>query len=438
MNKKGSTLVMAIVLVALMSVLALGLFTIIVSDKKQVVQQDDYMQCYYIARAGTDAVAEHIINNPLEIESFSAKSDDGNLDGDGDFDNDDKIDVSSLVHLGNGNFETYVIQKDWNDDGTISEVEIVSTGYVGNRSKTVSLNLKQPEFNSAIFSDESFSLDLTDIIHGHVGSNGAIHGNAKERLDDDENYEYMEVDIKSWAIPSVDSVSAPIDVGTDFVFDSLLVNPPNDLIWDTDLNDSNKSIEALLDDIEGLPYYDVDDVYPLEYDSIEINNPSTSGITTFNTLPSDYVEDPDDPIVPVGSIGTGHHMVVVVRNGEIDPLKPDAYFKSHVQVLGNYSVFICVDEGAFLKIQTPNELGPIYNPDQLVIILGKGATLELQTPAILNARIIGPEAEVQLKSGTVNGSIIAGEFVGGSNCNVIYVETDFDYLAVGFSRVEWK
>jgi hypothetical protein len=71
-NNKGSTLVMLVLILAILSVLGTSLLSISVNENKLAIKEHDYQQAYYIARAGAEATAKYLSNNHIGIASLNS------------------------------------------------------------------------------------------------------------------------------------------------------------------------------------------------------------------------------------------------------------------------------------------------------------------------------------------------------------------------------
>lgn len=276
MNKRGSSLVMTIFLVMLLSVMALSLFTIMVSDKKQVVQQEDKMQSYYLARSGADVVAEYIIENPSRL--------------------------SSIVTAGTGNFSfgdineysVLSVSAEYYDSpfaGEAKSVLINSIGHVDNRVDELSLLLERITMDHAIFSEHDIDLGAMDVVDGDVGSNGSITGDPNTRIGDD--YEYMDMTIHTQAFPNY-SDEVDIDENSDYTFtvqnsdiDNIHLNLPSGTIT-FEVPNEDDEISLVVDD-----FYAKGDIV------IEGDGRVTLYIKTIANFqtPSMTVGDPDQLII---------------------------------------------------------------------------------------------------------------------------------------------
>lgn len=391
MNKKGSTLIMTIFLVMLLSVLALALFTVAVSDKQQVIQQDDQMQSYYVARAGADAVAEFIILNPLEVFKMNGVE-------------------SDEFSIGAGTVKVTPTVISTHSDGTASKIELLSVGTVEDRSKSVTLTLGHLAMDHAIFTNDDLDVLGMEAVTGDLGSNGSItdekNGVPIDGRDGHDNNEYMDITPISWGIPNVDILTSDLTENSAFTFNDSVEEFGAVISFDSTKPSIEYMIEGLYDALGIDTYVTSTAVATIaEYDNIRLNLPSDT--ITFDTTNGD---------------------VILIINDDLQ-------LKGDLAIVGNNKVIICVNNIG--DVYTPNQYN-IDDPDQLLFYLAPGAKFTFQTPAVMNARIIGPEATVYMSSGILNGSIIAGTFEGKGQSQVHYVESIYDHLITGFSRLEWK
>lgn len=403
MNKRGSTLIMTIFLVMLMSVLTLALFIIAVTDKKQVVQQDDQMQSYYVARSGADAVAEFIILNPLEINT---------LDGH----------TSDAYTIGNGSVVVTPTITSEHADGTASEVHLLSVGSVENRTKTVELILETVNLDHAIFCEDDLDVSGLDVVEGDLGSNGSITVGDCDRGVDDEEEEYMNINIPSWGAPSVNPFTSDLTWNDDYTFDANIeeadailtfLKPSIHGMITPELRSTTDVLASDVPDIEAADFYTktdtgIDNLAVIaEYDRIRLNMPADTKELVFDTTLGDILIIVDDLELKgtIRAIGTGKVIFYVKNIGDV---------------------------------YTPNQYGFSDDPDRLLFYLAPGVKFTFQTPGTMYGRIIGPEANVYMSSGNLYGSIVAGSFEGKGNGEVHYVDSSYEYLVTGFVRSEWK
>ncbi|MBI9014339.1 MAG: hypothetical protein JEZ08_19025 [Clostridiales bacterium] len=221
MNKRGSTLVMAILLVAVMSIFALALFTITVTDKKIVVQQDDNIQSYYLARTGADTVAYYIMNHPDRLSLLSDKE-------------------SAAVDYGNG---SYVVEVDEVVAG--KDIVLTSIGTVEGQETTMQLSLTRITMDHAIFTEDALDVHNMGFVEGKLGSNLTVRdydnqGDLIAGRNPDETDEYMNLTIPSPIFPSLPP-GDDVTVITDYTYDlgsaridiMDLSNPSGPIVFDT-------------------------------------------------------------------------------------------------------------------------------------------------------------------------------------------------------------
>lgn len=228
-NKRGSTLIMVIAIVAILSMLGLTVLTISVTDKKQVVEQDEEMQTYYLARAGADAVAEHIIHNPLSINSIRNKE--------------------SAPYSTIGNGDIVVSVKELTPGG---DIEILSTGTNDNHSTDIKLRLDRVSMNHAIFSFDDLDVEKFGEIDGDIGSNGDIYGPGDRVIfsgnkEEDKDFHMAPIDFPEFSdyATVVDGESYKKIASSGILDDSLLA-AQSEMVFDT----SEGDLELLvLDDL---------------------------------------------------------------------------------------------------------------------------------------------------------------------------------------------
>lgn len=395
MNKKGSTLIMVIALVAIMSVFILALFTIMVGDKKAVVQQDDKMQSHYVARAGIEIVAEYIISNPAEVQKLKDQTSELFSDG---FDGTFQVAVETVENV----------------DGDTIEVTLKSIGTVEGQEDRVQLKLTPPNMAYAIFTNKSIELDGYWDIVDQIGSNGSIDGDVHEEDGSLQKDPYMDIGLIAWGIPYLDEInpdvvelSNPVTIGA---VDELAGN------FIVDFN--SPSFESKLE-------LDPANMILLEYDVFEVSKELTIDTT-----------DPDsDPLDP-------EYQDILIIINESMALKGDLIIVGDGKVI--FAIRGTEATTTEVVISTPDIYGN-SDPDKLWFFLDKYSTLSYQTPATLYARILAPESIISLHAqSTIYGEITADRLVNNSgddvnsNPTVIYVPSAYGSLVYGFRRGEWN
>ncbi|MGC8590446.1 hypothetical protein, partial [Athalassotoga sp.] len=69
-GKNGFALVMVIILIAFLSIVAIGLVALWQGAVNQLVQQESSMQAYYLARSGAAALATWVLDHPSTATSI--------------------------------------------------------------------------------------------------------------------------------------------------------------------------------------------------------------------------------------------------------------------------------------------------------------------------------------------------------------------------------
>lgn len=168
-NSKGSALILALVLLVIFMMLGSAMLGYAVSEAKLSTNTYEYVQAYYIARAGAEVTADWMINHPDENKI----GDDTNMPtpfGGG------TITKVKVYYLDNS--------KPYQPNGVIIE----STGEFGSAKRTVKLSMTEnytfiPQSNMAAFANDQVNigggsilllLDKTTTINGDIGTNSDI------------------------------------------------------------------------------------------------------------------------------------------------------------------------------------------------------------------------------------------------------------------------
>ncbi|MBN2287454.1 MAG: hypothetical protein JXQ26_02745 [Tissierellales bacterium] len=206
-KSKGSTLVMLILILAILSILGTALLSISINENRFAIKEHDYQQAYYIARAAAEATANNLLRN---------------------------TNITSTVL--DSYLSTDIYANPWNDfygigefqisiqkiDGNIDHLVIESLGKYNGVESTVKLAVeKQGLFldNMAVTSLNTINLEQSATIQGDVvlpvGHN-AVTKNSAEILGEthhinftypdpvDPNYPYFSIN------PTFDYLSIPL------------------------------------------------------------------------------------------------------------------------------------------------------------------------------------------------------------------------------------
>jgi hypothetical protein len=270
MNKKGSTLVMTIFLVMIISVLGFSLMLMSVTDKRLIVQQEDQMESYYIARSAVDTVAYYMVQNPLEIPNVIGK----------DFDAFQYFDGSNYVPFTDGTVLLSVT-----DLGS-SNYDISATATVDDRSDTVLLSISRISMEHAIFTINNLDVTAMDEVHGDLGSNGWIDDSGTSGRSGYDNYEYMDLTIHTQLFPTL-TLNGSINENSSYVYDqgsyeytNIRLNMPSGTItFDTTAGDihivvSDYYSKGSINIIGGNKvYFYIRDAANIQTPSLNVNDP---------------------------------------------------------------------------------------------------------------------------------------------------------------------
>ncbi|HBX22287.1 MAG TPA: hypothetical protein DEF34_01430 [Desulfotomaculum sp.] len=156
-NESGFALPTAMMVMIVLTLLGTALWQYSITDTKQVAMDQNKMQAHYIARAGAEAMAEHLINKPGTTGDIISGTQNN----------------PAIGTLENGTFEV-TVTKDAGEPVTIS-----ATGYVNSDIKdTVTLTLEPLSapyiFDNVIFSHGDLDVTKMKEIVGDLESAGDI------------------------------------------------------------------------------------------------------------------------------------------------------------------------------------------------------------------------------------------------------------------------
>lgn len=423
-SQKGSAMAIAMMVLLVLSILIAGFLTVSLTEAKTAIRNEKQKQAYYIARAGAEAVAKHIINNPGSAQGLI-----------------DAPKSNPPVTLGNGVFEVDVT-------GAINDrVTIESTGYVDDISQKVSLTLVPSlttwtppdfeEFEAGVFSKTGIELYGSSYIDGTAVTNSiaadSIHFDWSTRITGD-------LYIGPGGIPSD------------------IIDSPNPNI--------NNNIEGEIINLDSPKTYNMP-VFPEYPEELEEKGDFTA---KWWPEPPYYIEEDGR----YGSIVVNSELIInvgdddrIIRVGDLD-------VSGKITILGSGNLILYIEDsftlggGAainssgnpkalliYYKGSNPinisggsNVSGTIFAETASVNVSGSG---RVSGNIITNGEnvnigggssntvlsIFAPEAQVRLTGGVgVEGSIIAEHFVITGGSNVTYNENIFfpDPLTEGTSR----
>ena len=149
-SKRGAILAFVVIILAVFAILGAVVLYISNNDTNQVMRQQHKTQSYYVARAGADAVASHLIENKNDFEEYADKT----------------LDDYATGQINGQDFKVRVT-------GTIREFVIESVA-MRNGEEDSKIYLLMKEFNLldyAIFADEILTTGNNLNIAGNIGTN---------------------------------------------------------------------------------------------------------------------------------------------------------------------------------------------------------------------------------------------------------------------------
>lgn len=169
-NEKGLALPTVLMVMLVMTLLGTALWHYSMNGIQQASRNQKKMQAYYIARAGADAIAQHIIERPQAALQLQTATSPSNL---------------ATRNVGDGYFEAYVRL----DPANANIVQVISRGFSDNGSDNatsqVTLNVLRQQsniqvFHQAVAQTSNQTLDLTKMsVIGDVSSAGSIETNPR-------------------------------------------------------------------------------------------------------------------------------------------------------------------------------------------------------------------------------------------------------------------
>lgn len=149
-NRKGSVMVSVLMVVAVLTILGIGLSAVALNDRRQTARQEGKNEAYYIARGGAEAVGAYLIKNPEAAQEIIAKGQDE-------------------VVLENG--VKFVVQVTKAANG---QLRVESTGYSGKYSDRVTLSLEYDPQKA--LAEQNPILDMAVFSQNLLNLNGAVKG----------------------------------------------------------------------------------------------------------------------------------------------------------------------------------------------------------------------------------------------------------------------
>jgi Tfp pilus assembly protein PilX len=115
-NKKGSALTLVMFVMVLLTILGLTLLTVSLAEAKAAIRQEKKVQAYFIAKSGADAYAKAYMDAPESVNTSTPYIN---------------------QPLGEGHYNVMINEFKDPVDGKVTDVDIISTGVVGDTQETV-------------------------------------------------------------------------------------------------------------------------------------------------------------------------------------------------------------------------------------------------------------------------------------------------------------
>jgi type II secretory pathway pseudopilin PulG len=210
-------LAMVMMVMVVLTILGMALLSLSVAETKQVSNQEKRMKAHYLAQAGADSVAEHIIDNPSSINALNGKKSAPN---------------SSLSNV-NESFEVEVTEL---GNGTI---ELKSIADVRGVKDTATLSLSKltalDVFKHVVFSNGNLDISGMDEVTGDIGTNGTITVGNADRGPDDQNFEDLDWHLDAPDFPTLtpQSYNDEDTISADGEYSTIETNPSSTLTFVT-------------------------------------------------------------------------------------------------------------------------------------------------------------------------------------------------------------
>ncbi|SHI69330.1 PilX N-terminal [Dethiosulfatibacter aminovorans DSM 17477] len=209
-NEKGSTMVMLILILAILSLFGIVLMNTSVNENRNAIKEHDYQQAYFYARAGAAATADYFYRNPKSKDELE----DDYLLGEGD----DLLENKPTVY-GNGSFVVGVMPT-----GT-TDLIVKSVGTYNGIDKTVMALLERdPPFgnDAAIVVDNELVFDDGVVTGKMIIDSDGEYSIKRPQVDYDENNisrKYLDYEVYV-----VDESPESYDLVADANFDVKILN----------------------------------------------------------------------------------------------------------------------------------------------------------------------------------------------------------------------
>ncbi|MBK5262542.1 MAG: hypothetical protein JJE17_08240 [Peptostreptococcaceae bacterium] len=389
-NENGMALALVLMIFAVVSIIAATGLTIALSQTKQSVSNQNYVEAYYVARSATDVVSADIINKIIELNNMQRSTPEETLVFEAFKAKVDKMLTTSIVTVDGivpGNPVQSNVIVTTNMAG--QKLVVVSTTYVKDgRSSTakVQLGMISPQ-TITVSGVKSVIYSWGDI---NIGNNLTVVGDANIA------YGGTTAQIKDNVLKAEQSLRNNVDI---------ITPPALGIKTGSTLYSSNKSTININSDFNGSygvvegNYFDwnvdtsLGDVI-LIFDQLTINQASTINVTGANNL---YI------YLKENNANTG-----------ITPLFNAKNNFSIISGIGTPKTYIISYTKSMQDIY--NSTGAINVAPNLLIPLD---TVYIKNSAELDAFFYLPGCDFKIEEGpTIIGSIFAGKFTIGNSANI--------------------
>lgn len=423
--KKNNGIALPMVLIAMVLLFIFGVILVNLSsaEVRHAIIYENNIQAKYAAYSGADDIANKLIQDKSDI----------NLPA-----------INSINNFNNVNGVNYqLIAIDDSIAGIDVGYDITVRGTARDRTQDVTVTVIKEEapqiFANAVYANNSINITSIEINNGNVQSGGSIVFIPPQIPENPHQF-------NGTPIP---------DTPMELAYSQLPVIEPVDDSNGVILPD-NGDLIAAGETISISGHYDsiiiknstltIDTTGYSAYEYDDLDNTITGGHPLILTVDSLTIDQAGGflEIVGGGALELNVHELIINGNIEISDgvnvvlsinSKPDTGTPSdfgHMSLQTPLAVNYHLEDGEY-----------VGDPNQLLIFLDEGSTLDLQANAIIWGYIFGPEANVRMHSAssTVNGAII-GDVVFGQNneqnpsgvVNYIIPDSDLEVGNIGALR----
>lgn len=377
-GERGLAMPLVLMVLVVLSLLATALWQYSISELNQSVREEKRTRAYYVARAGAESLARHIMVNPEVLSSISEETgiatpgitfDDG---------------ADEVIE---GDLEVILQRVDANS------VEVIGTATVDGISQTVSILLETSEgFDGVVYaaSDLNFQNGVTVI--GDLVTGGVVKFGGTE-------------------VPAENYSNHPNVTGNIKTNVSIVFPPPEFPVVPTEYFSSNLSVDSSTPPITDSPEY--------AYRKISIANKKDAFLTIDASANDVYLRTDDFEISQnsgglILNTSANHKLVVVV----------DTIILRNVLVTGDGVAELYVYNAA--NIQTTSGYIDPDSTARLDVFLGEGAELAMIANAFFDGLVYGPQAFVSTNGNAkFAGSMIVKELKGTGGSSIGSAQTTF-------------